>query len=248
MDAVLVYHSVGGRLGSGYKWDLPTSQFRRAIRRLNARYEIVDLEEMIFTPERSQKRIAITFDDAFQNVYEHAIPLLRELKLPATVFVSSEFIGDNRVNCLRDRHNLPDSTEGIVMTESQLQELADDDLFTLGNHSATHPDLTTITDDDELGDEITSAKFAMEETFGVDVDRFAYPYGEFDDRVAEVVADSHKLAVTSVPSLVNENTKPHRIPRLDGCQPASVISFEVSDISSRLRNFVRDFNQTSRSS
>jgi len=41
-------------------------------------------------PERA---VCITFDDGYRSVHELALPVLREFKLPATVFVTSGYIG-----------------------------------------------------------------------------------------------------------------------------------------------------------
>src|SRR5207244_10839302 len=35
----------------------------------------------------------ITFDDGYRDVYEHAFPILREMKLPAVAYVPSAFVG-----------------------------------------------------------------------------------------------------------------------------------------------------------
>ena len=31
--------------------------------------------------------VVVTFDDGFESVYEHAWPVLREFRIPATIFV-----------------------------------------------------------------------------------------------------------------------------------------------------------------
>jgi peptidoglycan/xylan/chitin deacetylase (PgdA/CDA1 family) len=238
-DAVVLYHSVGGVRGTDYRWDLSVEQFRAQIERLNARYEVVDLATLVDRPNAGRKRVAVTFDDAFRNVYRNAVPVLREFDLPATVFACPSYVGDENVERLRNRHDLPASASEIVMTEPQLQDLADDDRFAIGNHTATHPDLTSLDDTDALRAEIEGTKATLEDRFGVAVDRFSYPYGAVDDAAAAVVAETHDLAVTSVPTLVDGAPDPQRIPRLDACQPASVLAFETTDLAERIRRAVR---------
>lgn len=238
-DAIVLYHSVGGVSGTEYRWDLPVDAFRAQLQKLSKRFEIVDLATLIEQPESEQKRVAVTFDDGFRNVYEHAIPILREFDLPATVFVCPGYIGDKNISQLRKRHDMPPSANKIVMTASQIQDLAADDRFTLGNHTSTHPDLTALNDEDALREEIAGSKATLEDRYGVTVDEFSYPYGEINDAAASIVADTHDLAVTSRPTLLRTDRNRYNIPRLDACQPASVLVFETTDLSARLRRAVR---------
>ena len=42
------------------------------------------------------KSVVITFDDGYASVYEHAWPMLRQLEIPATIFLASGFIDSRR--------------------------------------------------------------------------------------------------------------------------------------------------------
>jgi len=43
--------------------------------------------------ELPRRALAVTFDDGFADVYEHAFPVLQSAQIPATVFVTTEYIG-----------------------------------------------------------------------------------------------------------------------------------------------------------
>ncbi len=238
-DAVLLYHSVGGVPGIDYKWDVPVSVFRDQIRQLSARYELVDLETVATTRDPSQKRVAITFDDGFRNVYENAIPVLEEFDAPATLFVCPAFIDDENIDKLRDRHDLGASAHDISLTTEQLRELAADDRFTIGNHSYSHPNLSTISERSDIEAEVTGAKHWLENRLDVSIDCFSYPYGAYNEETASVVADTHDVVVTSEPSLVGPTVDAKSVPRLDACLPTSIVTFEVTDVAAKLRSLAR---------
>jgi peptidoglycan/xylan/chitin deacetylase (PgdA/CDA1 family) len=49
------------------------------------------------------RTVCITFDDGYRSVHDLALPILRKFKLPATVFVTSGFIGSGAGNMWNDR-------------------------------------------------------------------------------------------------------------------------------------------------
>lgn len=237
-DVVLMYHSVGGVPGAEYAYDLPKEVFREQIRRFTERHEPVDLPELVET-DTKHKRFAVTFDDGFRNVAEVAVPILREFGVPATVFLCPAFIGDADADLLRDRHNLNPGVHDVVMTDAQVREAVDNELLAIGNHTASHPDLTSLSNRDAIEAEIIGGKQELEARYGVSVDRFSYPYGRFDSRAAAVVEASHEYGVTSEPTLLRAGTNPRRIPRIDACRPDHVLQFETTDFGDALKRLHR---------
>ncbi|KKL25278.1 hypothetical protein LCGC14_2406910 [marine sediment metagenome] len=41
---------------------------------------------------------AITFDDGFENNYSVAVPILKELKIPATFYITTDFVSRNQMS------------------------------------------------------------------------------------------------------------------------------------------------------
>jgi peptidoglycan/xylan/chitin deacetylase (PgdA/CDA1 family) len=72
---------------------LTRSQFRRILKWLSSRYEILSLMEAVArlqTGERPKRGIAvITFDDGYRDNLTNAIPELAALGIPATIFVAT---------------------------------------------------------------------------------------------------------------------------------------------------------------
>lgn len=72
--------------------------FRWQMDLLEECFNVLPLDEAIacLTHERMPPRaVAITFDDGYRSVHELAMPILRERKLPATVFVTSGHMDDD---------------------------------------------------------------------------------------------------------------------------------------------------------
>jgi peptidoglycan/xylan/chitin deacetylase (PgdA/CDA1 family) len=97
---ILCYHNVvaGTDAGASDKLGLhmPLPTFARQMRWLAHNYEVVPLAEFVVRWLRGASlrgAAAVTFDDAYGGVFDHAWPLLRDLGLSATVFVVADAPG-----------------------------------------------------------------------------------------------------------------------------------------------------------
>lgn len=72
------------------------SEFEREIKWLKKHFEIVPLsvvEKMVQENDYTKKNIcAITFDDGYKNNYTTAFPVLKKYDVPATIFVTTDFV------------------------------------------------------------------------------------------------------------------------------------------------------------
>lgn len=73
------------------------SGFREICAHLAKHYEVVSLEKAVEEigqrGENDRPRVALTFDDGYQSNLRLGLPVLKEFGLPATVFVSTAFVG-----------------------------------------------------------------------------------------------------------------------------------------------------------
>ena len=99
---VLTFHRVrpDGESAAGRPMrnlDVDASDFRRLLRWMLVRYEPLALRDWIgrdAPPPRAS--FAVTFDDGWADNFEHAFPVLRELGVPATVFLATGAVEDRR--------------------------------------------------------------------------------------------------------------------------------------------------------
>ena len=118
-------------------------------------------------------RLALTFDDGLAGVHEHALPLLAEHALPATVYV----VAGTLATAGRPVDWIDGQRPGTVqaMTETQIRELLDAGIQ-IGSHTWRHADLTSL-DPVECREDLRRSREFLEDTFGVAVATVAYPRG-----------------------------------------------------------------------
>ena len=97
---VLTFHRVrpGGddaRTRAMRTLDAPVPDFRRLLAWMRERYEPIALRDWIGRAEApSRAAFAVTFDDGWADNFEHAFPVLRELGIPATIFLATGAVED----------------------------------------------------------------------------------------------------------------------------------------------------------
>jgi peptidoglycan/xylan/chitin deacetylase (PgdA/CDA1 family) len=96
---VLLYHGVAPETGQGiynYKGKhISPEAFKRHLDFVARYYTVLPLDESFRRfRERTLPRhaLAITFDDGYRNFYTHALPLLKESGMPATIFLATDFV------------------------------------------------------------------------------------------------------------------------------------------------------------
>lgn len=140
--------------------------------------------------------IAVTFDDAFQSVYENALPILRNKIIPAAVFVPSGYLG-KKPGWIKDPHH-PYAGE-IVMTREQLQNLPAD-LITVGSHTVSHINPHKV-DKNTLRREALESKATLENILNRSVDLFAAPFATLDEKHADVfIQAGYKRVFLNIPT------------------------------------------------
>ncbi len=180
---------------------------------LGRKWQPVSLDDCIsFGRENNAEgadRFAMTFDDGFLSVYEHAYPLLKERQITATVYIVVDSLGG-----INDWDRRAGDVEERMMSAKQARELADNG-FEIGSHTLTHPRLAQL-EDEQLTREITDSKHKLEDLIGKEVTSLSYPYGNFDNRVLQAaVAAGYKNAVSTKLGTVIQGTSLFEIPRVN---------------------------------
>ena len=167
------------------------------------------------------KPVMITFDDAYADIAEYALPVLKHHGFTATVFVVTDRIG---------AANTWDADNGFgalpLMTEEQIRTWAAAG-FAFGAHGRTHRDLTTL-DGDALTDEIAGSASDLERLLGKPAFSFAYPFGAWNDRVLSIASEHFPLAFSCLTGTNTLETDPHLLRRVFLPTHISMVDFALS--------------------
>lgn len=178
--------------------------FRHKMEWLKDHYEICNLDAICNNRKfGSKQRVAITFDDGYENWYTVACPILIELSIPATFFVNSGLVGLNGINAKKYiKHNLLRAQEIELISERSLIELSRNTLFEVGGHTCNHPNLATLKKEEVVA-EVEKDKELLEGITSTSLRWFAYPFGGFDhinSNAKNIVASSGYEAAFSIVS------------------------------------------------
>lgn len=213
---ILMYHRIGERVKKSIVPDhyVPERLFDSHLRGLKRRgYRIISLEELhrLFHTRNTNfdKLIVLSFDDGFENFYTKGLPILAQHKVPASVFLVADCIGNTNKWCIEQG----DVTEPM-MTVEQIREARKIGME-FGSHTITHPNLPEC-EDEHASAEIGASKKQIESMVGFPIDWFSYPYGYYGDRDRRLVEESGYLAGLSTRRIGNtERTDRFALGRLN---------------------------------
>lgn len=199
-------------------------------------WEATTFAEAALEP-RSRRTLAVTFDDGFASVERHALPVLEQLGVPATLFVPTAFPGSGeplRWPGIEQWLDGPRAGELESLTWDGVRELAARG-WEIGSHSHSHARLTLLPDD-RLARELTESRRLLTAELERPCRTIAYPYGATDARVAAAAADAGYLAGATLARSL-EARGPTRQPRVGIYQHDGRFKFrlKVARPSRRLR-------------
>lgn len=127
---------------------------------------------------------ALTFDDGFEGLHQHALPTLLRYGLPATVFLVAETLteGGRAVDWVDTPPPWPLKT----LSRGQVLEMRDAGIR-FGSHSFSHRVLTRL-EQEGCREDLYRSREVLEELLDEPVRTLAYPRGAHDRAVREATA------------------------------------------------------------
>lgn len=166
--------------GAGQKETVPAdtqanqpTQIAQAVH-ANAEYNLK--QHVTYSGPRSQKKVALTFDDGPDTKYtEQILDILKKSNVVATFFVTGEHASAH-----------PEVMKHIVAGGHEI-----------GNHSWDHTNLTTL-NEQQLAEQIDKTDQAIEQFTGQLPTLVRPPYGALSKEVADYAEQSHRIVCWSV--------------------------------------------------
>lgn len=207
---VLGYHLVGAA-ANDVRINTPAADFRCQMEQLAERGTAVSLDDALdllrgerAAPIAGRPAVVLTFDDAYRNFVTAAWPVLRDLALPATLYVPTAFVDGEGGE--------PISGTGLPAASwDELARLRDEGV-TLGSHSHAHRDLPGLRDD-EVEADLERARQLLDRRLGIEAEHFCYPRALSSPPDASIVALHHASAVLAGGRTNRPGTSPLRLRR-----------------------------------
>jgi len=130
--------------------------------------------------------VLVSFDDAFDNLLENALPALEDYHVPAIIFAPAGNLGSPPRWEMATGHR--ESAE-MIMTAEQLRVLSRNPLVRVGSHTLTHPDLARIRPE-QLKRELADSKHRLEQWVGRPIEDLALPFGSYNRNVLQTALEA----------------------------------------------------------
>jgi len=156
-----------------------------------------------------QRAVVLTFDDGFRDFYSSAAPVLRDLRLPATIFLPTGYCGNT--NCWPSQPEYV--SKEALLDWNQVIGLVQDG-FKIGAHGINHCDLTGLSIE-AAEQEIAGSKDEIEGRTACEVEFFAYPYGRWKPTLRTLVLGHYRGACATAAGVIEPDADPFALPRTD---------------------------------
>jgi peptidoglycan/xylan/chitin deacetylase (PgdA/CDA1 family) len=173
---ILVYHAVTATpMDDAGQMSVSAERFERQMDELAAAgVAVVDLAagvQALGAAALAPAAAAVVFDDGFVGVHDQAADVLQRRGWPATVFITTAWIGAPAMPLAEPRLGRP-------LTWAEIDALRGAG-FAIGSHTHTHARLARVSEA-SMRDELRESSRRIADRVGERPESFAYPFGAFD--------------------------------------------------------------------
>ena len=160
---VILGVSVLAAIGVGVHFLPPVAEYTSAVLTAQTKRELP-----IYCVQTDEKKVAISFDAAWgADDTDELLRILDDNDVTATFFLCGYWV---------DKY--PEEVEKIAAAGHDL-----------GNHSATHPHMSTLSSE-QITQELQGCHQAVKELTGIDMNLFRPPFGEYNDNVIRTAKEN----------------------------------------------------------
>lgn len=118
--------------------------FEKQITYLAKNYNLISLENLVQMVQKNQpipsRSVIVTFDDGWRDNYLYAYPILKKHRVPATIFLTTDYIDTNKVfwflqaNILLTKGNLKPASLAEIIERVNAENRASQSTYRLSRH------------------------------------------------------------------------------------------------------------------
>ena len=137
-----------------------------------------------------KKSCVLTFDDGYKDVYENAYPIIKDLNIPLTMFVITDYMGTDD-----------------YMTWEEAKDIQQSGLGLISSHSLQHNDFSKLSVEETVQNVNDSYK-AIEENLGSQILKvFTYPCGIYNEEQLSALENQGYIRKVAYQADCNHNCK-----------------------------------------
>ena len=195
---------------------------------LNHNYKIVSLYTLVKRIKNRQnidKYVVFNIDDSLKSFYKNGLPVFKKYKIPFTLFVYTKATTEKY---------------GDYMSWSEVKECQK--YGELGVHSWAHPHLAMLSNEEIIKD-TKKAINAFKKYLGYVPNMYAYPYGEYDERVKRIINKFFPIICNQNEGSVTLNTPLNDIDRIAITGDVSIAKrLKITHLNIKNLKIIRDKN------
>jgi peptidoglycan/xylan/chitin deacetylase (PgdA/CDA1 family) len=203
---ILCYHGITRRNGvdpdDRSSVTVDRARFREHMNYLRRNYNVIALSDYLAArndcTSLPRHSVVLTFDDGLRNFLTTAAPVLKELDLPATMYLITDRVDARGDSSLGEYWTPADDRSSLSWAEVTAMQRAGNIEF--GSHTCTHPELPRLSAG-EIDSELARSRSTMRtRTCEISSLSLAYPYGDYSSLIAEKArAAGYSCALTTDP-------------------------------------------------
>jgi peptidoglycan/xylan/chitin deacetylase (PgdA/CDA1 family) len=209
---ILMYHSIM----DNDEQSVSVQSFKKQMNLMKTMgYQTIKFNEL---KDNNKKKFIITFDDAYENVFINAFPILKKLGFNAVCFIVA-----NKIGAYNDWDKNEFKKKKLMNFEQISEWLING--FNIGSHTLDHVDLTKLNKNDKINQIINSKKY-LNSMFNTKINTFAFPFGSYDDEAQSIINKYYDYAVTTKRSRFVKNKFNNKLlPRVPVSKDDSLFKF-----------------------
>ena len=194
----------------------------------NNGYKVVNSKTLLKMAKEGKnidKYVSFHIDDSFKSFYQNGFPIFKKYHYPFTLFVYVKATNEHY---------------GDFMTWEMIKEIKK--YGDIEFHSYVHPHLTTLSNK-EIKDDTKKGLEIFKKHMGYIPNSYAYPYGEYDKRVKDILSKEFKYIYNQNEGGINKYTSLQDVPRIALTGDVDIEKkLKIKEMRVKKFNLIRDKN------